>query len=55
MQKLVKKTYKCTIGNECLHNETNNNKIKIIQFTISKGFNVGSTFPHKDIPNRHGI
>jgi exonuclease III len=41
--------YKCTIGNECLHNETNNNEIKIIQLTISKGFNVGSTFPHKDI------
>jgi len=41
--------YKPTIGNESLHNETNNNGIKMIQFTISKGFNVRSTFPHKDI------
>ena len=40
---------KPTIGNKSLHNETNNNGIKIIQFTISKGFNLRSTFPHKDI------
>jgi len=31
--------YKPTTGNENLHNETNNNGIKLIQFTISKGFN----------------
>ena len=38
------------IGNESLHNETNSNGIKMIQFAISKGFNVRSTiFPHKDI------
>jgi len=48
--KVVKEDiYKSTIGNESLHNETNNNQIKTIQFTISKGFNVGSTtFPHKN-------
>ena len=41
---------KSTIGNESLHNDTNNNRIKIIHFKISKGFNVGSTtFLHKDI------
>jgi len=50
MQKLVKKTYKPTTGNESLHNETNNNGIKMIQFAISNGFNVRrSTFPYKDI------
>jgi hypothetical protein len=50
MQKLVKKTYKSTIGYESLHNETNNNGIKMIQFVISKGLNVRSTtFAHKDI------
>ena len=42
--------YKPTFGNESLHNETNNNRIKMIHFTILKGFNVRNiTFPHKDI------
>jgi len=42
--------YKLAIGTESLHNETNNNGIKMIQFAISKGLNVRSTtFPHKDI------
>jgi len=50
MQKLIKKTYKPTTGNESLHNETNNNRIKMIQFAISEAFNVRSTtFSHKDI------
>jgi hypothetical protein len=42
--------YKPTIGNESLHNETNDNGMKMIQFVIPKGLNVRSTtFPHKDI------
>jgi len=49
-QMLVKKAYtKPTTANESLHNETNNNGIKMIQFAISHGLNVRSTmFPHKD-------
>ena len=42
--------HKPTTGNGSLHNETNNNGIKMIQLAISKAFNVRSaTFPHKDI------
>jgi len=42
--------YKPTIRNESLHNETNNNGRKTIQFAISKILNVRSTtFPYKDI------
>jgi hypothetical protein len=41
--------YKSTTDNESLHNEINN-RINMIQFKISKGFNIGSTtFLHKDI------
>jgi len=33
-----------------LYDETNNNGTKIMQFAMSKGFNVRrTTFPHKDI------
>jgi len=42
--------YKPSIGSESLHNETNNNRIKMIQFAISKDFIVRcTTFPHKGI------
>jgi len=42
--------YKPTNGNRSLHNETNNNGIKMIQSATSKGLTVRSTtFPHKDI------
>jgi len=44
--------YKPTIGNESLHNETNNNRIKMIPFAISK--TVRSTFPHTDIQQTAG-
>jgi len=42
--------YKPTNGNKSLRNKPNNKRIKVIQFAISKGFNIRSTiFPHKDI------
>ena len=45
-----KSIYTPTIGNGSLHNDTNNNGRKMIQFVISKRLNVRSTmFPHKDI------
>ena len=42
--------YKPTTGNKNLHNETNKNRIKMIQSAVSKVFKIRSrTFPHKDI------
>ena len=51
MQKLVKKTYtNPPLTNKSLHNDTNNNGIKIIKFAVSEGLNARSTtFQHKDI------
>ena len=49
MQKLV------TDCKESLDNETDNNRIKMIQFAKSKGFNARSTtFPHKGIHKEIG-
>jgi len=48
--------YKPDIGNESIHNETNKNGRKIIQFAISKFLNVRSTNFHiKIFTKRHGI
>jgi len=48
--------YKPTFGNESLHNETNNNGGKMIQFAISKGLNVKvQRFQIKIFTKRHGI
>ena len=45
--------HKPTIGNGSLHNETNNNGRKMIQFAISKVLTVRSTtFPNKDIQRK---
>jgi hypothetical protein len=47
--------HKPTIGNGSLHNETNNNGIKMIQFAISNGLNIRcTTFPYKDIQRETG-
>jgi len=46
--------HKPTISNESLHNETNNNGIKMIQSAISNGLNVSTTFQYKDIQRETG-
>jgi len=48
--------YKHIIGDESLHNETNNNGIRMIQFAISKGLNVRSKrLPHEGIQQMVGL
>jgi len=42
--------YKPTNGNESLHNKTNNNRINMIHFSVSKGlYVISTTFEHEDI------
>jgi len=46
----IENLYKPTTGSEGLHNESNNNERKMIQFEMSKILNVRiTTFPLKDI------
>ena len=46
----IESIYKPNVDSESLHNETNNNGIKMIQFAISNGLHVRSTtFSRKDI------
>jgi len=42
--------FKPTIGNDSLHQDSNDNGVKIVKFAISKHLVVKSTlFPHQDI------
>jgi hypothetical protein len=44
-------TFKPTIGNESLHQESNDNGVRVVNFATSKNLVVKSTiFPHRDIP-----
>jgi hypothetical protein len=44
--------FKPTIGNESLHEISNNNGIRVVNFATSKNLTVKSTmFPHRDIHN----
>ena len=42
--------FKQTIGNESLHQDSNDNGVRIVNFAMSKNLNVKSImFPHRDI------
>ena len=42
--------FKLTVGNESLHEDSNDNGVRIVNFTMSKNLIVKSTmFPHRDI------
>jgi endonuclease/exonuclease/phosphatase family metal-dependent hydrolase len=42
--------YKPTTGQQSLHNDSNDNGVRVISFATSKGMTIGSTFfPHKQI------
>lgn len=42
--------YKSVVGKHSLHERSNNNGIKLINFAISRGMNISSTqFPRKNI------
>jgi endonuclease/exonuclease/phosphatase family metal-dependent hydrolase len=43
-------TFKPTVGNESLHQDSNNNGVRLVNFAISKNLIVKSTmFPHRNI------
>jgi exonuclease III len=41
--------FKPIIGNESLHEASNDNRIRVVNFATSKNLIVKSTFPHHDI------
>jgi hypothetical protein len=41
--------FKPIIGNESLHEASNNNGVRVVNFATSKNIIVKSTFPHRDI------
>jgi exonuclease III len=47
--------FKPTIGNEGLHEASNDNGVRLINFATSKNLIVNSTFPHRDIHNTLGL
>ena len=50
MQKLGENIFKPTIGNESLHQDSNDNGFRIVNFATSKNLAVKSTmFPHRNI------
>jgi hypothetical protein len=50
MQKWGKNIFKPTIGNERLHQDINDNGVRIVNVVVSKNFVVkGTMFPHRNI------
>jgi hypothetical protein len=41
--------FKPIIGNESLHEDSNDNGVRVVNFATSKNLIVKSTFPHRDI------
>ena len=50
MQKWEKEYFKPTMGKESLHQDSNDNGVRMVNFVTSKNLVVNSTmFPHRDI------
>jgi hypothetical protein len=41
--------FKPTIGNESLHTTSNDNGVRVVNFTTSKNLTVKSMFPHRNL------